>query len=133
VAQEEVFVAQAVFRFDRSGVNDLLPASVAQVDELLRMLKDGQHRPRSIRLVGYADRLNSTGDPGYNQRLSERRVATVRDLLVAQGIAAASIDTTARGDTNQVENCGGKFKSKAALEACLLPNRRVEIQVKLQR
>jgi flagellar motor protein MotB len=36
----------------------------------------------SIDLVGHADRLNSTGSGDYNQRLSEKRVATVRDELV---------------------------------------------------
>jgi outer membrane protein OmpA-like peptidoglycan-associated protein len=35
-----------------------------------------------VRLVGHADRLNGTGQAAYNQRLSERRVATVRDALV---------------------------------------------------
>ena len=127
--QDEWLVAHAVFRFDRSGAADILPASQAQIGELLRKLKDGRLSVKSVRLVGHADRLNGTGDTTYNRRLSERRAATVRELLVAQGIAATLIEATARGDEGQVESCSGKFESKAALQACLLPNRRVEIRV----
>ena len=128
--QDEWLVAHAVFRFDRSGAGDILPASRDQIRELVGKLKDGKLTVQSVRLVGYADRLNGTGDASYNRRLSERRAATVRELLVAQGIAPALIETMARGDEAQVESCTGKFESKAALEACLLPNRRVEIRVK---
>ena len=131
--QEEWLVAHAVFRFDRSGARDILPASVEQIDELLRKLKGGELTLQSIRLVGHADRLNGTGDAGYNRRLSEKRGNSVRDLLVSQGIAPALIDTSARGDEIQIESCTGKFESKTALEACLLPNRRVEIRVKATR
>ena len=127
--QDEWLVAHAVFRFDRSGAADILPASRAQIRELVGKLKNGKLSVKSVRLVGYADRLNGTGDAGYNRRLSERRAATVRELLMAQGIAPALIESTARGDEGQVEGCAGKFASKAALEACLLPNRRVEIRV----
>ena len=127
--QDEWLVAHAVFRFDRSGAADILPAGQAQISELVRKLKDGKLSVKSVRLVGYADRLNGTGDATYNRRLSERRAATVRELLVAQGIAASLIEATARGDESQVESCSGRFESKAALEACLLPNRRVEIRV----
>ena len=133
VVPVDQLVASAVFRFDRSAQRDILPASMKQIDELLGKLKSGDYAVQSIRLVGYADRLNSTGDATYNQRLSERRSNTVRELLIARGIAASEIDAAARGDTVQVESCTDKFKSKAALEECLLPNRRVEIQVKATR
>ena len=131
--QVEWLVAHAVFRFDRSGAADILPASLVQIRELVGTVKGGTATLKSVRLVGHADRLNGTGDAAYNRRLSERRAATVRELLVAQGIAPALIETTARGDEGQVESCTGKFESKAALEACLLPNRRVEIRVKVGR
>ena len=127
--QDEWLVAHAVFRFDRSGAADILPASMGQIRELVGKLKDGKLSVKSVHLVGYADRLNGTGDAAYNRRLSERRAATVRELLMAQGIAPALIESTARGDEGQVEGCAGKFASRAALEACLLPNRRVEIRV----
>ena len=130
---DEWLVAHAAFRFDRSGAGDILPASLDQIMELLGRIKGAKGSLQSVRLVGHADRLNGTGDTGYNRRLSERRAATVRDLLVAQGIAPTLIEATARGDQSQVENCTGKFESKAALEACLLPNRRVEIRVKVGR
>jgi hypothetical protein len=33
------------------------------------------------------------------------------------------------GDSRQVQACDGKFPSPAALQECLLPNRRVELRV----
>ena len=133
VLRSERLVASAVFRFDRSGMRDILPASVSQIDAMVAQLKAGDLVVRSIRLVGYADRLNGTRDAAYNQKLSERRSATVRALLIARGIAASAIEAAARGDTVQIESCTGKFASRAALEACLLPNRRVEIQIEATR
>jgi outer membrane protein OmpA-like peptidoglycan-associated protein len=131
--QEVLLVAHSVFSFDRSTTADILPASVVQIKELVRTVKESNLKIESVRLVGHADRLNSTGDPAYNQHLSERRANTVRDFLVSLGVPAALIDTTARGDEVQVESCSGTFKSQAELEACLLPNRRVEVRVRATR
>jgi OmpA-OmpF porin, OOP family len=83
----------------------------------------------SIKLTGHADRLNSTGKKDYNQRLSERRVQTVKDVLVRLGIDEKLITTGARGDEQQVESCQSKFRSQAELQECLLPNRRVEVEI----
>jgi OmpA-OmpF porin, OOP family len=99
----------------------------------VRKIKDSSVKVKSIDLLAYADRLNGTGDGSYNKRLSERRANTVRDLLVAQGMDANTINTAARGDEVQVEKCDGKFANKAALQACLGPNRRVEIRVQATR
>jgi outer membrane protein OmpA-like peptidoglycan-associated protein len=131
--QEESLLAQVMFRFDRSARDDILPASLAQVRELVQRLQDGHHTVVSVRLVGHADRLNGTGDAAYNTRLSERRSLTVRELLVSLGVAQALIDTSALGDRGQIEPCAGRFASKSELEACLLPNRRVEILVQATR
>ena len=131
--ERESLLAQVVFRFDRAGPGDILAASAQQLRELVARLKDGHHTIQSIRLVGHADRLNGTGDAQYNQRLSERRSATVRDGLVEQGLPAALIEVQSRGDGDPVEPCSGKFASRAALESCLLPNRRVDVLVQATR
>ncbi len=118
-----------VFAFDRSDRAGIRPASMASLDALLRQLDADQLRVLSVRLIGHADRLNGTGDGRYNQRLSERRAETVKALLVGRGIAAAAITAAAEGDAAPVERCDGAKRSRAALEECLLPNRRVDVDV----
>lgn len=81
---------------------------------------------------GHADRLNGTGQSDYNQPFSSRRVVTVRTALAAlgmPGIDSASFSTASLGDGQQVQACSGRFASKAELQECLLPNRRVEVRV----
>src|SRR5690606_33737777 len=83
--------ADALFAFDRSGVQDILPHGRAGVAELAASLSgDDQVR---ISVVGHADRL---GNASYNQGLSERRAATVRELLIQDGIPASSITASGR-------------------------------------
>jgi len=53
----------------------------------------------------------------------------VRDALVARGVDGTLISTDAKGDGQQINRCDTRFKSKAELEECLLPNRRVEIRI----
>jgi OmpA-OmpF porin, OOP family len=53
----------------------------------------------------------------------------VREYLVALGVNSSLITFEYRGDTEPVAQCDGKFKNKRALEECLLPNRRVEVQL----
>ncbi|MBI5165388.1 MAG: OmpA family protein [Magnetospirillum sp.] len=55
--------------------------------------------PGEVTITGYADR---SGPDGYNLQLSERRAEAVKDVLVAQGIPADHIRTTARGEANPV-------------------------------
>lgn len=88
---------------------------------------------QSIALSGHADLLNSTRQGNYNQRLSERRVATVKAELVRMGIAPGLVGTAASGDAQPVQGCDAQRLSQAALKACLQPNRRVEVLVRARR
>lgn len=49
---------------------------------------------RQVTLYGYTD---TSGSSEYNQRLAERRANAVRDALVAAGVPANAIRTSARG------------------------------------
>ena len=124
------FGVEVVFAFDRSGVADIRPASRAQLEALAERLKRDNLVVESVELVGHADRLNRTGNAAYNQALSEKRVATVRDELVRLGVEPVRISTSARGDGTPVVDCSGRGLSGAALQECLLPNRRVDVQVR---
>ena len=126
-------VSQVVFNFDRHAAKDIRATSVQRLDEMLAKVRSEGLTVESVKLIGHADRLNGTGKADYNQQLSARRAATVRDHLVARGIAAGLIQTDAKGDSQQVEPCAEQAASKKSgtpvLQECLLPNRRVEVQL----
>ena len=50
----------------------------------------------TILVTGHTD---TSGSSSYNQALSERRAESVRKALIAQGIPAAGIETTGKGET----------------------------------
>jgi len=124
-----------VFAFDKSGEGDIHPASRASLDALIQRLRIEGWAVQGFQLVGHADRLNSTGRADYNLRLSERRVATVKNLLAAAGFDVTVMGTAAKGDTEQVEGCGfaGTRVRGTDLQDCLLPNRRVKVRVEAVR
>ena len=119
--------ASVVFNFDKHTRGEMRPQSRAELDALVQKLKDGI-TISDIKLVGHADRLNGTGNPQYNRRLSGKRADTVRRELESLGVNPALITFNYRGDAEPLATCDGKFKNKRALEECLLPNRRVEVK-----
>lgn len=127
-AQPVVLLTTVVFAFDRHGQADLQPASLASLQALLDRVRADRLTLQSVRLTGHADALNDTGLPDYNQRLSEQRADTVRQLLVARGVAPAIISTAAQGDARPVRTCAEPRQPVSRLRECLLPNRRVEVQ-----
>lgn len=120
--------ADALFAFDRSGVSDILPDGRREVAELAAGLKDTDGL--DITVVGHADRL---GNAAYNQSLSEKRADTVRQLLVEDGIPAASVTAYGRGSTQPVTTDCDSGLVRTQLIECLRPDRRVEIKVSGQR
>ncbi len=124
--------AHVLFNFDRYRANDIRPYSIVQVENLVKRIQREKLDVVSVKLSGHADRLNRTGQNDYNQRLSERRVQTVREMLVRLGLDAQLISTAASGDSQQVEGCELRFTRRVDLQECLLPNRRVEILVELR-
>lgn len=128
VAQPVSLRVQVVFNFDRHTLDQVRPDSRRELDALVQQVRQGL-QVQAIRLVGHADRLNHTGRADYNLRLSERRAATVRDWLVRQGLPASVITAEHRGDTEQVAACADTPSQDGPLQACLLPNRRVEVEL----
>jgi len=72
-----------------------------------------------LALEGYAD---PRGTNTYNLRLSERRVRSVQDALVAAGVAGSRIRIGAQGEKNR--NCNQDT------EDCFQKNRRVEVFIR---
>ena len=121
--------ARVLFDFDQHGPQHIRPESRVELDTLVSRVKLEGVTVQTLSLTGHADRLNSTGNAAYNQQLSQKRVNTVRDLLAAQGLVVSSVAVDARGDLEQVEACQRQFKKAAELQECLLPNRRVQIEL----
>ncbi len=121
--------ANVLFNFDKRDLPNVRPYTKDQLDTLVSQIKSGV-TVSGIKLVGHADRLNSTGDAQYNVKLSQDRVETIKNYLVTNGVAANLITTEFKADGVQVEACTkAKFRNTAELQECLLPNRRVEVLV----
>lgn len=78
----------------KTGSSDLMPTArerLAKVSGIV-LAYPGLH----LEVDGHTDNV---GGDDYNQTLSEKRAATVRDYLVQQGIAAGSIDAKGFGKT----------------------------------
>jgi OOP family OmpA-OmpF porin len=114
--------ADPLFDFDKYA---LRADSRKKLDDLVEQLKGVSYG--EILTVGFADPIGTTM---YNQHLSERRAAAVKQYLVDRGIAANTIRAEGRGETEEYASfgdCGGLRKHK--LIACLQPDRRVEVTV----
>jgi OOP family OmpA-OmpF porin len=114
--------ADALFDFNKAV---LRPAGKAKLDELVS--KAQAIKLEVILAVGHTDRI---GGDAYNQKLSEKRAAAVKEYLVAKGIEANRVYTEGKGEKQPVtgDKCKGNAKSKALID-CLQPDRRVDIEV----
>ncbi len=122
-------VAHVVFAFDRSNESDMRGASASELDTALARIRNENIALAGVRLIGHADPLNGTGRADYNLKLSQKRVETVRRYLTQRGLAAGLITTDYKGDAAPIATCPkAQYKTAAALQECLLPNRRVEVQ-----
>jgi len=99
------------FDFNKSAITSEAARIIAEAAEHAR-------RGGIARLVvtGHAD---TSGPIPYNQRLSERRAAAVRDALVRQGLAPGAIATVGRGETDPLVKTGDGVREPQ--------NRRAEI------
>lgn len=101
----------------------LRPAGKKELDHLAQQLitaqSDGRVSPENkILVVGHTD---SRASYAYNQRLSERRAASVANYLVSKGINATAIAASGKGKTQPVAS----NRTAAGMQK----NRRVEIHI----
>jgi outer membrane protein OmpA-like peptidoglycan-associated protein len=121
--------ADALFAFDKSGPNDMLPEGRRRLDELASKLQGSYKRLDGITITGHTDRLGSSS---YNQRLSLARALTVRDYFAARGLPAQLLHARGVGESVPLVQCPDA-QPRAALIACLQPNRRVELEISGER
>jgi len=101
------------FAFDSS----VLPADADEdIAKLTRVLKDNP--PAKILIEGHTD---YTGTDEYNQKLSERRAASLSKRLVENGIPAERIESSGKGEKQPIATNATK-EGRAQ-------NRRIEIEL----
>ncbi len=101
------------FAFNETGLNE---DTQRYLQDVVKLLRDNPHL--RVRVVGHTDNV---GTAAANQVVSTRRAETVRDFLVAQGVAAERIQAVGRGDTEPLVP-----NERAASRA---KNRRIELEL----
>jgi len=122
-AKKVTMAADALFDFNKAV---LRPEGKAKLDQLTKDIKN--IKLEVIIAVGHADRI---GNDKYNQKLSERRAASVKDYLVSKGVEANRVYAEGKGEKQPVtgDKCGKSVAKSKKLIDCLQPDRRVEIEV----
>jgi len=114
VKQSVVIQADALFDFDKSV---LRPDGKKSIDDAVAKMKGVD-----VEMVIATGHTDSVGSDAYNQKLSERRAAAVKDYLASKGIPAAKITTIGKGESQPVAtNKTAEGRQK---------NRRVDIEFK---
>lgn len=92
---EVTLPADILFDFDKA---DIRPAARGPLHEVAELVRTKAHGPVAIQ--GYTDAL---GNDAYNQKLSERRAAAVRNWLATQeGLSSTRFSTIGFGARNPV-------------------------------
>ncbi len=108
-----------------SGKAVLTPGGERKLDQLAETLKNAKDIQR-VEIVGFADPMGSAKS---NMALSERRANAVQSYLNQHGYMKTSVaNMKAVGDTQASANCDSKLK-RAKKVACLVTDRKVEVQV----
>jgi OmpA family len=110
-AQEGRYVV--LFGFDRADLDATAQATLAAAAQEFQRTGSA-----SISVVGHTD---TSGNPAYNQALSERREQAVADELTRLGVPVSAISGEALGETQPAVQTGDGVAEEQ--------NRRVDIQV----
>lgn len=109
---KEVITFNLLFGFDKSAITDEMVPVLEQAKVILE-----EDRDTDFIISGHTD---STGPETYNQGLSERRAASVKNWLVSNGISSSRLKTVGYGEIRSKYDNGTREGRKL--------NRRVELQ-----
>ncbi len=107
------FDSGILFGFDKADLTATAKANIQKLAESLLKNPD-----TDILVIGHTDNV---GSASYNQGLSERRAASVKNYAVAQGVSANRVTTEGKGLAEPIE--------PNDTEAGRAKNRRVEIVI----
>ncbi len=127
--ESKTYRAEVLFAFESAEPGD---AGRKLLDELARQLIAGD--VEKLTATAHADRI---GRAAYNDDLAERRAEAVRDYLIVKGVDEKLVQIGSKGARQPVTNgscegMGPETKQNAKLIACLQPDRRAEIEVRMR-
>jgi OmpA-OmpF porin, OOP family len=127
--QAASYRAEVQFAFESA---DLGGEGRKLLDELARKLLAADLD--RLTATGHADRI---GSRAYNEDLAERRAEAIRDYLLEKGVPEEVLHVAAKGAREPVtmgrcEAMGPETKQNAKLVACLQPDRRADIEVRVR-
>ena len=111
--QRTIILDDVLFDFDKSNIKR---EAGAILDRLVAFMNE--NKDKRANLSGHTDNV---GTDAYNQALSERRVASVKDYVVKKGVAGGRVSGQGFGESKPIaDNKSREGRAK---------NRRVEIKV----
>ncbi|MGE0332611.1 MAG: OmpA family protein [Ramlibacter sp.] len=120
-------LADALFKFDKSGRDEMLPGGMQRLALVAERLK--RYRTiQSLTVVGYTDRI---GGDEYNEKLAMSRAQTVKAYLESLGVKAVNVQVKGLGKRESLTAaaCSDKQLGREELVQCLQADRRVMIEV----
>ena len=97
IVEDGKFVTRGIL-FDVNKAT-IKPESMGVINEIVKMMK--AHEDLKLRIEGHTD---SDGEKSFNQELSEKRAAAVKDVLVESGIASSRLKTKGYGESKPVND-----------------------------
>jgi outer membrane protein OmpA-like peptidoglycan-associated protein len=111
--ERTIILDDVLFDFDKSNIK---PDAAAILDRLVAFMNE--NKDKKANLSGHTDNV---GTDAYNQALSERRVASVKDYVVKKGVDGGRVSGQGFGESKPIaDNKTAEGRAK---------NRRVEIKV----
>ena len=92
----------AFFELGSTSLSDQTKTTIAQAAQVYKTRANAK-----VTVTGYADTI---GSPAANMQLSQRRADAVKAGLVAAGVPAAAITTSASGETAPLVDTGPQAK-----------------------
>jgi OOP family OmpA-OmpF porin len=122
--------AETLFDFNKAT---LRPAGMEALNDVAAKMQQYTH-VELVGITGHADRI---GNDKYNMKLSQKRADAVKNYLVSKGVDAKRLEAAGKGETEPVVDCknvkGKEHRSNKKLVECLQPNRRVVVEIKMQK
>jgi OmpA-OmpF porin, OOP family len=120
-----VILADALFQFDKSGRDQILPGGKERLAAVANRLKSYQSIS-TLTITGHTDRL---GSDEYNDPLSQRRAATALEYMNSLGVKADRVVAIGKGKREPVTTQCPANVARMQQAICLQPDRRVTIEV----
>ncbi len=113
----EILGGDITFAF---GKADLTAQGKVALDRIAAEIMSQDNFVQSVKVTGHTD---SVGSDSYNQKLSERRAASVASYLISKGVSATKVVQEGRGEKQPIaDNATKEGRAK---------NRRVEIDISM--